>query len=123
MATTFNLELRLQSQTSTSVVLTWSPVEDCRLYELEYRIDGSDGSWTCSRVENGDTTTSLHNLTPNTSYRVRIRATLPSGFSGDFTRPIKVHVRLVGHTHALGEDRMFGPRATPGLLCRAAHHR
>ncbi len=70
--------------TSSSATCSWTAVSGASSYNFQYKLSSS-GTWNQASV--GSTSVNLTNLTPNTSYDVRVQAVCSSGTSS-FTNTV-----------------------------------
>lgn len=82
-------------QTPNSVTIQWDPASLGGVtYELQYGVENSNDQWMVRQLQNGETSYTLNNLKPNTSYVLMInslRNTIPSS-----SAMITVHTRISG---------------------------
>lgn len=95
--------LNASNITTNSATISWTPVSGANSYHFQYKLTSS-GTW--QQVTVTPTTVNMTNLSPGTSYDVRVRAVCSSG-NGSFTSVLTFTTLSSGYCTAKGNNSTY----------------
>lgn len=95
--------LAVSNITTTTATVTWGAVSGATAYHFQYKL-ASSGTWQQATVYS--TTVNMTNMTPNTTYNVRVRAVCGST-NGSFTATVSFTTLSAGYCNSKGNNANY----------------